>query len=441
MGVFLLASSSAFEALAVTAVMPLAARELRATNLFAAAFSLFAAAGIVGTIAAGELSQRAGVGRVLLVSSGLFLAGLVGAAGAPAMTVLLAARVVQGLGSGGLGATIYVLVSEVVPEQQRKRVFALLSAAWVLPALAGPALAGALAQLVSWRLVFVSVIPLVITAVGLLAPPVLHRSAAIAARSTPRPRRILLAAGVAACLFAMQSTATVHVPVVVGLQILLAVLAIAGMTRLLPRKTLTARPGLPAVIGQRALLGAGFTIASAYLPYYIEVARRGSAVVAGAVVATGALTWALGAQLQARPLSGWSDRRCISVGSFTCLTGLALLVLAVACAEPSLTVVIAWGIGGLGMGLATPRTATALLRTSAPEKAGTNSAAFAVAESFLGALALNALTAIQQPPSALALTAVASGATLVVAATLLAPRSEPPPHLGHESNRLSRRIN
>ena len=57
------------------------------------------------------------------------------------MEMLVAGRVLQGLGGGALTVGLYVVVGLVFPAALQPAVFASFAAAWVLPALFGPALA------------------------------------------------------------------------------------------------------------------------------------------------------------------------------------------------------------------------------------------------------------------------------------------------------------
>ena len=57
---------------------------------------------------------------------------------APSMEVLTAGRVVQGLGTGALIVSLYVVVGVVYPAVLQPAVFASFAAAWVLPSLFGP---------------------------------------------------------------------------------------------------------------------------------------------------------------------------------------------------------------------------------------------------------------------------------------------------------------
>ena len=78
--------------------------------------------------------------------------------------MLLAGRLVAGLGGGLLTVAIYVVIGRAYPGELRPRVFSWISAAWVLPSLVGPPVAGWLAETFSWRWVFLVVVaPVVVT--------------------------------------------------------------------------------------------------------------------------------------------------------------------------------------------------------------------------------------------------------------------------------------
>ena len=115
-------------------------------SLYALTFAAPLACGVLGTVAAGTWSDRRGPALPLVVAMVLFSAGLLVCAAAPTMEVLLAGRVLQGLGGGALTVGLYVLVGIVFPPVLRPAVFASFAAAWVLPALFGPALAALVAR-------------------------------------------------------------------------------------------------------------------------------------------------------------------------------------------------------------------------------------------------------------------------------------------------------
>ncbi|WP_235737772.1 MFS transporter [Nocardioides alcanivorans] len=87
----------------------------------------------------------------------IFCAGVVLAGLAPSMPLFVAGRLVHGYGGGVLGVALYVVIAQAYPEAMRPRLFAILTMAWVLPALVGPLFAAQVADAFGWRWVFLGV--------------------------------------------------------------------------------------------------------------------------------------------------------------------------------------------------------------------------------------------------------------------------------------------
>lgn len=422
-GVFALGFLVAFEALAVTTAMPLAARDLDGTALYALAFSAFSAAGVIGNVLAGAWSDRGGPARPLLVGALLFTVGLVVSGTAWTMPGLIVGRAVQGFGAGGVSVGLYVLVARVYPERLHPRVFALLAAAWVLPALVGPFAAGAVSTLVSWHWVFLGILPLVAMATSLLLPTLRRLTAPGTgpAGTTLSTRRIGWAVLAAAALLVLRPA--LDVPVIgPALASAAAVVAVLAVRPLLPRGTLVAARGIAAVITARTMFSAGFTVADAYLPYSLIALRDVSPVIAGGIATVGAVSWATGSEVQSRLSRRLSDRRCIGLGAGAFFAGAAVGGLGTASALIPV-VVVGWLAAGLGIGIAYPRLTTSALALSAPEERGRNSAALQIGDGFGNGLALTVVGVVTAfRPDAEFTGAFGLAALLGLLVLLVAPR-------------------
>ncbi|GAA2752061.1 MFS transporter [Amnibacterium kyonggiense] len=423
-GVFALGFLIAFEALAVTTAMPLAARDLDGQPLYALTFSAFAAAGVIANVVAGAWSDRAGPKRPLLAGVAVFAVGLLVSGTALTMPVLIAGRALQGLGAGAIGTALYVLVARVYPETLHPRVFALLAAAWVLPSLVGPFAAGAVATVLSWHWVFVGIVPLVAAATALLLPQL--RAQAMPGTGAALPRaRIGWSAVAATALLAMRPL--LDVPAVgTALAVLAAVVAVVALRPLLPRGALVAAAGLPAVILVRGLFSAGFAAADAYLPYSLIALRDITPVVAGAITTVGAVSWATGSELQSRFAGRLSDHRAIGLGSVAFFSGAALVGVGTWTALIAV-VVVGWLCAGLGIGTAYPRLSTMTLALSVPAERGRNSAALQIADGFGNGLALTVVGVVTAfAPDGEFVGAFGLAALLGLGVLLIARRTAPP---------------
>ncbi len=117
-------------------------------------------AGTVTMPVYGQLSDVLGRRRVFLAALAIFLAGSCLGGVAWDMESLIAARVLQGLGGGGLLILIQSVIADVVPARERAPYLSAVGVVFVVAALAGPVLGGWLSQSVDWRWAFWLNVPL-----------------------------------------------------------------------------------------------------------------------------------------------------------------------------------------------------------------------------------------------------------------------------------------
>ncbi|KXT03828.1 hypothetical protein AC578_8920 [Pseudocercospora eumusae] len=108
-----------------------------------------------------SLSQCFGRRPVLVITLLIFALGAILAALAQGWTLLLAGRVVQGVGGGGFVGLTTVIITDLVPLRERGQYYALISSVWALGSTAGPILGGALADAGAWRWIFWINLPIV----------------------------------------------------------------------------------------------------------------------------------------------------------------------------------------------------------------------------------------------------------------------------------------
>ena len=169
-GAVSLVSLWAFEAMAVATAMPTVAAALDGLAGYALAFGLPLATSVIGMVVSGVWSDARGPAAPMRTGVAAFVAGLLVAGLAPSMPVLVAGRALQGLGSGLLIVALYVVVGRCVPPDRRPRIFAAFAAAWVLPSVVGPPLAGLIVEHLDWRWVFLLAAALAVPAALLVEP-------------------------------------------------------------------------------------------------------------------------------------------------------------------------------------------------------------------------------------------------------------------------------
>ncbi len=156
------------------------AQDLDGWSLMAWVVSAYLVASTVTTPIYGRLSDLYGRRPVLLVSIALFVLASVLCALSQTMPELIAARVVQGIGGGGLRSVSQAAIADVVPPRERGRYQGYFSSVMAVSNLLGPVLGGFFADYLSWHWIFWINIPF-----GVLALVLCNRNL----RRLPRPRR------------------------------------------------------------------------------------------------------------------------------------------------------------------------------------------------------------------------------------------------------------
>lgn len=373
-GVLALVSLHAFEALALTTVMPTIARDLDGASLYAMAFTATLAAGIVSIVWSGNLADRRGPRPPLLLGLVLFAVGLVVAGLAPNMVVLVVARVVQGLGAGMTSTALYVLVTRVYPQRLHTAILAGFSAAWVVPSIAGPFVAGLIAQTIGWRWVFGLALVVLVVAAVLLGRIIAGLRQDLV--DVPwRWRSIAASVVLAVAVLGLNAVADRLDPLGVALAVVALVVVGLTLLPLTPRGTLRAARGLPTDIALRALAFAAFSGAEVYLPRLLTERDGLSPSLAGIALTVTGVAWFAGSWIQGR----WDRRFEIGRTAAGSLAAMVLtlggLALALAFGAPTWVLVATFPVLGFGIGTLYPRvTAQALSRAESTEQGFVSSA-------------------------------------------------------------------
>ncbi len=381
--------------------MPLVARDLGDLDLYGWVFSAFFLGNLIGIVAAGEMADVGGLERPFLLGLALFAIGLAVGGLAPAMGVLVVARAVQGIGAGAIPAVAYVSIGRQYPSVLRPHMFAIMSTAWVVPGIAGPALAGVIAEFLSWRAVFLALLPLVALAAIITTPPLRGVSAAPhAVRRTESPgdpavrpagpaaahlprggRRVVDAVRVAVGAGLVLAGLDTHDPV--RLAVLLAVglpVGLPALRRVLPAGALRAASGMPATVLLRGVLMFGYTGAEAFVPLMLVSVRGLSAPEAGLSLTAATVAWAAGSWIQARRVATAGAGALIRAGLALVLAGIALVATATWSGVPIVVGVAGWGVAGLGMGMGYSPITLLVLHLAPAGREGTASAGLQLAD-------------------------------------------------------------
>ena len=131
--------------------------DLRETSWLAVAYLL---ASVIMVPVYGRLGDRFGRRKVLSAAVAVFALGSLACGLAPTLGFLIAARVLQGLGGGGLMTLSQALIGEVVSPRMRARNQSYFAVIFTAASVGGPVIGGLVVQHASWRWLFLVNLPL-----------------------------------------------------------------------------------------------------------------------------------------------------------------------------------------------------------------------------------------------------------------------------------------
>lgn len=349
-GLLLLEALVAMEALIVVTILPAIERDIGGLGLYGWTFTSYTLASIAAVPIAGRITDRIGPRPVLGVTLVLYVAGLVIAAAAPAMFVVVVGRFVQGIGGGGVYTVSLAAVAKTYPPRIRPRVMALLASMWILPGLFGPPIGAVIAGTIGWRWAFLAPIPAIVFGVLLIIPALRQIGVEPDEEPLPVAASLLLMAGAGLFLAGLTRIGWATALLVpAGLAV-----GLPGFVRITPPGTLRARPGPPAAAAAAFLASCAFLAVDGFLTLMLTSVRGLSIAGAGLVVTAASLSWAAGSWYESRVVGRVGARWLVVRGAIVLAVGIVLVAAGIEPEVPIVVPYLGWALGGLGMGIVFP---------------------------------------------------------------------------------------
>lgn len=257
----------------------------------------------------GKMSDLIGRKAPMIFAIVTFMVGSVIGALAPDMGILIAGRIVQGIGGGGLIILSQAIIADVIPARERGKYMGVMGSVFAVSSVAGPLLGGWLTESVDWRWTFWINIPL--GALALIAAITLLR---LPKGAVSRPKvdvfGMMTLAVATACLVLVASWGgndyAWNSPVIIGLivaTVVFAVLFVVAERRaaepIIPPALFRDRNfNLTTVAG--LLVGVAMFGAIGYLPTYLQMTFGADATLAGILMVP-----MMGMMLVSSMGSGW----------------------------------------------------------------------------------------------------------------------------------------
>jgi len=410
----------------VTLALPRLGRELHASAGAVEWVALAYLLVLVATVTTvGRFADAVGRKLLYVYGFGVFTAGSVLCGLAPALWVLLVARVLQALGAAMLQANSVALITEAMPRPLLGRGLGVQGAAQALGLALGPAVGGALLALGGWRLIFLVNLPA--GALGLsLGRFLLPRSRSRrAVGERDRLGAVLLALAAAGPLLYLSLAARAGY----ANRLLLALLAagVFAAIALVRRERRVDAPLIePSILRPRAIrigLGSGLVSYLALfgtlfvVPYYLTAKHVGAALV-GLQLAVLPVAIGIAAPIAGRLLKPVGERPLTAGGLLVAAAGL----LEIALRHDTTGLLAGLALAGVGLGAFTPANNATIMSASPAGHTGTVSGILNMTRgtgTALGVALASALYAMATGASA-TVAGAANGLTVALAA-LAAP--------------------
>jgi EmrB/QacA subfamily drug resistance transporter len=309
----------------------------------------------------GRLGDLRGRREMLLFAVGIFSLGSLACGIAQSLPQLVAARVVQGLGGGGLMTMSQALIGELIEPRQRVRFQGYFAVVFTTASVAGPVLGGVVVSHLSWRWLFLANLPLAVFAAWRLCKLPRGERHAGQAGTHDLPGIMLFAFGTVGGLYWMTSGGH-HFSWVSAPSVALVVMSVLAISALVWRERTHASPFLPVdLLRQKAIMFSLITTALFaacmfamvfFLPIYLQLGHRVTALRSGLLLLPLTAGMVIGSMSSGRFVARTGEAKWIPVCGMA-LSSLALLLLGVLAPNTTLVAVLGF-VAGLGFGTVMP---------------------------------------------------------------------------------------
>jgi MFS family permease len=163
-GVLLPVFLGSLDSTILASALPTIGRDLGDVHLLPWLITAYLVASTAVTPLYGKISDIIGRRVTLMAAISIYIIGSLCCALAPNLLLLIVARVIHGIGGGGLTSMGMVVLGDIAAPKDRGRYYAYFSLTYTTSGACGPALGGFIAQYVHWSAIFWLNIPLGITA-------------------------------------------------------------------------------------------------------------------------------------------------------------------------------------------------------------------------------------------------------------------------------------
>ena len=284
-----------------TTILPSVVEDIGGLEFYSWNTSLFMVASIIGSVISSRILVSKGPKVSYRIASFIFIIGTIVCGIAPAMTVMLMGRFIQGFGGGILFALSYAMIQIVFTENLWSRAMALISGMWGIAALTGPFIGGIFAEMNEWRLAFVALIPISLGVIA-ISERLLPNQTVTKSKKNAVPWIKLtlltlatLAVSVGSIFYSVLYN-SIGLIAAIAFLVIIVRLEKTSSNRLLPNGAYQINHKLGSLYLIMALLVIS-TTSEIFVPYFLQIVQGKSPFVSGYLAALMAIGWTLASLL------------------------------------------------------------------------------------------------------------------------------------------------
>ncbi|WP_052260868.1 MDR family MFS transporter [Photobacterium gaetbulicola] len=366
----------------VTTPLPIIGEELGAGQALTWVVTAYLLAATAVLPVYGKLSDIFGRVKMLNISVALFLLGSVACALAQELPTLVAARVLQGIGGGGLIALAFTVIADCIPAREVGKYQGYISAVYAASSIAGPLLGGYFAEHLSWRWVFWINLPLGAVALWMINTNLKHLSKGRDSRFDWAGAGLLMTITTLLLLMISPDIAISRIGLIcaTALSILLFIIVEKRVVDpILPARLFT----LPGYLISVLLIMCSQLLMFAilvYLPLQMQWQHGTSASASGLIMMVFMMSITSGAYLGGKRIAKTGFYKSLVVLGFGMSVGAVFLL------YQGVQVTVALAVAGLGLGLTLPSLNVVVQNVLPPHDRGIGLSMFGYGREFGGAI-------------------------------------------------------
>jgi len=307
----------------ISTAMPTVIGQIGGIQLYAWVFSAYLLTSTVTVPIYGKLADLYGRKPVFLSATSVFMVASMLCGQSQTMEQLIAFRLLQGVGAGGMLPITQTILGDQYPLAERARITGLFSTVWGISGLLGPAIGGFFTEHASWRWVFYVNTPLCIATIVLVAR-FLHEQIERKRHSIDFLGAALLSGAVVTLLVGLQSQ-------VVQLYAIAAVLVPAFVWQ----ERRATEPLVPLYLFRQRVIGfctlGGLLLGcmlygqTTFVPPFVQGVLGATPTIAGFVMAGSSIGWPLTSWFGGRLVLRWGWRSTSLLGAVLLVFGFTML--------------------------------------------------------------------------------------------------------------------